>query len=130
MFIVKKAGDRQYRFFLPFVWIAIVLLLGLAFWGFHLSGWTLKPFYFMECEELGGCVNDYYNSLGCLDSVYSDTPLCTQPSLVFGESIGVRPPFIVAYSLELSFAILFLWLFLNHFFFNKGFFKGWKYDFE
>ena len=128
LFITKKFGTREYRVFLPLMWFVVVLLLGICFVGFSENRWSMDSHFYSFCNVKTGCPNTFYNSLSCLDSVYSNTDICTKAFLSYGESIGTKPSFITANIDLITGIILGLFLLANTFFFNKDFLRDAKLE--
>lgn len=129
LFIVKKFRDVEYKVFLPLVWLTVFILLGVSFYGLSSSGWDLNSnSFYVYCDSVGGCFNEYYDSPSCVDSVYSGTLLCTQEFIPYKSSIGVKPHFIVQYTNLIILIVVGGFLVLNTVLFNRGFFKKLKYD--
>jgi len=130
LFVLKEVNGKPYKVFTPALWLVVVLLLFISLWGLSVNNWSVDSQYYMHCDSKSGCVNDNFGSDDCLDSsnpFYSE-PVCTVQNLAYGESYGVKPSFVVKYNLELTVGIVALFLFTNHFAFNREFFKGWKYE--
>lgn len=95
--------------------------------------WTDKPFF--VCRDSVRCENPWYapgsvNEFGwvsaCVNPVIGRDPdyvLCSKEFFLPGESYGVSPSFLMIHAKDFSSIIIVLMLLLNHFIFNKGFFK-------
>ena len=125
-FITRRFGDKEYRVCLPLFYLTIILLISLVYLGFSLNGWSLESKFYVYCNSEEGCINPYYNSINCLNSVYSNTLLCSKEKLFFNESIGERPNFFIRNLNVLVIAIIGLFILLNSVLFNKELVKGLK----
>lgn len=125
-FITRKFGDKEYRVNLPLFYLTIILLISLVCFGFSLNDWSMDSKFYVSCSDVNGCINPYYNSINCLDSVYSSTPLCTQEKLFFNQSIGEEPNFIIRNLNVLVVTIIGLFILFNSIFFNRELVKGLK----
>lgn len=79
---------------------------------------------YLECKSSSKCINQLFNSPDCGSKIPLDSAFCTQEFLLPGESLGVSPPFIYNYFWFFVIFEMTSVLLLNHFLFNKGFFKG------
>jgi len=68
------------------------------------------------------CENPFYDPIG-RNSVCTKYGICDRETLLVGESFGSPPSFFVNYAGSFSTFMVFFMIFLNHFLFNRGFFK-------
>ena len=119
LFLVRKFRDFEYRVFKPLFWFTIICFLLLGGFGLWENNFSLDSKFYMVCNSKAGCVNEYYGSDSCLNSVYRDTPLCTQEFLFYGQSFGDKPSFITANLNSIVLALLLMFLVSNTLLFNR-----------
>lgn len=121
--------DYTYRVNRYFIFIALILIAIMLGYILYLDKFSGETKYYSSCptSEKDGCFNAFYNSNLCLDGTISATnPLCTTKHMFPGQSIGTPPPFIVKNFSTISIIILLLTIIINHFLYNKNFFRLFK----
>ena len=117
--------------------ICVLLIFAWIFFVFQSEGWDFKPNYYLECPATGGsCENPYYNIDG-LSEIHDSTNdfvpfvprdcpqegLCSQKFIQAGNSIGNKPSWMFTHAVDVDFALLLFAILLNHFLYNRGYFK-------
>lgn len=88
--------------------------------------WNGSNQYYSVCpmSESKGCFNTLYNHELCVNGkIPSLDPLCTTKYMYAGQSIGTPPPFLIVNFPTIGFLILLIFVSLNHFKHNRGFFN-------
>lgn len=118
--------------------VCVWLIFAWTLFVFQSQGWDFSANYYLECPSTGGvCANPYYNVDGLsepfnyAESMFSSKPvpcpqegLCNQEFIQAGESIGKKPSWMLTYGLYVDLLFLLSAVFLNHFLYNKGYFKA------
>jgi hypothetical protein len=97
------------------------LLFCVGVYLFVSNGFSLEAVY-VHCpsDSRGNCINPFYCdrcSAGRVCSRYED--VCSQALLSPGESLGVKPSFLLRFYSELSLLVIALSFALNHFLYRR-----------
>lgn len=83
---------------------------------------------FLSCPGDLNCKNPLFNSSDCGVKIPANSSYCTMPVILAGSSLGSPPPFIYTYFWFIIVLEAFFVLGLNHWLFNRGFFKGMRLE--
>lgn len=101
--------------------LAVIVVIGLLIlWG---EGFDFSSQIYMKCPNtsIGPCENPFYLQYPC-----PQQDLCDFKSLMPGESFGKDYSGLVGEFKIVIWVVIFLSLFINHFFYNWGYFKANK----
>lgn len=123
-FKVFHLKGYDYKFNKILLWSSLIIISILLIFTLAQDKFSGKTNYYTYCptSERAGCFNAFYQSNLCTSGkIDSNNPLCTTKHLFPGESLGVKPPFLVRYFNSIGFTILLLTLLINNFLYNKHF---------
>jgi len=119
---------QEYKFFKPMIWLFVLAIVGLGVYVLSLNNFTGNPYYYSYCPVnsnnntfFSQCFNAYYHSNLCGSEIKNDDPLCSQEFILAGNSLGVKPPWLVVNFFIIVLALILILVLLNHLIFNKGF---------
>lgn len=128
----RKLGKKEYLMSKGLFILLSILILGTFTWAIIITHGSDQNHPYLYCPQntQGECRNMLYNSPDCGIKIPADSPVCTTPFISAGNHLGTLPPFIFSYFWTIVFIEILIILFINHFFFNKGFFKDFKENFK
>ena len=119
---------QTYKFWKPFIWMFVLLGVGIGTYSLSLNNFTGNPYYYSSCppnpsdKPLNAkCFNVFYHSNLCGSEIKNEDILCSQEFIFAGQSLGTKPPWVVSNFYLILFSLALFFIILNHLIFNRTF---------